>query len=108
MITYSKNKKFLLTSHLLKRTQGWKLTSSNNRGFINERVRSGIPLNLIQQSIWNKTQKKILSLIQLLDNPHTIDKRKQKTKNCVTIMMEAFSTFNTPFYNNLSFISTLN
>lgn len=43
----------VLTSHLLNLTQGWKLTSSNNLGFIKESVKSGIPLNFIQQSIYN-------------------------------------------------------
>ena len=45
--------KKMQTSHLLNLMHGWKLTSSRSRGLMNERVRSGIPLNLIKQSIWN-------------------------------------------------------
>lgn len=43
-----------VTSQRLNLTHGWKLTSSKSLGFMNDNVRSGIPLNLTQQSIYNK------------------------------------------------------
>lgn len=42
------------TSHRLYRTHGWKLMSSRRRGLMKDKVKSGIPLSLIRQSICNK------------------------------------------------------
>lgn len=43
----------VITSHRLYRTHGWKLMSSRRRGLMKDKVKSGIPLSLIRQSIWN-------------------------------------------------------
>ncbi len=53
-IIYKEKILFILinhTSHFFNLTHGWKLTSSSKRGLTNDNVKSGIPLNLTQQSI---------------------------------------------------------
>lgn len=52
----------LITSHLLNRTHGWKLTSSKSRGFMNDNERSGIPVSFMLQSILKKTTTKIVQI----------------------------------------------
>jgi hypothetical protein len=88
-----------ITSHRLNLTQGWKLVSSNIRGFMNDMDRSGIPDNFTTQSIW----KLILILFLLFLLSHSIFDFKSKCK-CILHQNRSgiFSEKFLPYFINCS------
>lgn len=85
----------LLTSHLFNLTHGWKLGSSNNLEFTNDRDRSGIPDSLQHESICVQTTTKRSNKCSLLGTRKfvflSLKRRKEQIGNQLLLVSYLFN-----------------